>query len=54
MEQIIHLYIAPQCPFEKYWGCFTESLSAFLDYICEELPIDRDRIYLTYKANVWC
>lgn len=41
------IYIAPQCPFEKYWGCFTESLVAFLDYICEELPIDRDRIYLT-------
>ena len=27
------IYIAPQCPFEKYWGCFTESLCAFLDYI---------------------
>lgn len=41
------IYIAPQCPFEKYWGCFIESLGAFLDYICDELPIDRDRIYLT-------
>lgn len=41
------IYIAPQCPFEKYWGCFTESLCAFLDYICEELPIDQNRIYLT-------
>ena len=26
--------IAPQCPNGKYWGCFTESLIAFLDYIC--------------------
>ena len=41
------IFIAPQCPFEKYWGCYTESLLAFLDYICEELPVDKDRIYLT-------
>lgn len=41
------IFIAPQCPKEKYWGCYTESLIAFLDYICEELPIDEDRIYLT-------
>ena len=41
------IFIAPQCPLEKYWGCYTESLLAFLDYICEELPIDKDRIYLT-------
>ena len=41
------IFIAPQCPAEKYWACYTESLFAFLDFICEELPIDRDRIYLT-------
>ena len=41
------IFIAPQCPFDKYWGCYTESLLAFLDYICEELPIDKGRIYLT-------
>lgn len=41
------IYIAPQCPDGKYWGCYTESLIAFLDYICRELPVDRDRIYLT-------
>ena len=41
------IFIAPQCPFDKYWGCYTESLLAFLDYICEQLPIDRDRVYLT-------
>ena len=41
------IYIAPQCPQDKYWGCYTESLLAFLDYICMELPVDIDRIYLT-------
>ena len=41
------IYIAPQCPFEKYWGCFTESLCAFFFFFFEELPVDRDRIYLT-------
>ena len=39
--------IAPQCPNDKYWGCYTESLIAFLDYITETLPIDKKRIYLT-------
>ena len=39
--------IAPQCPFEKYWGCFTESLLAFLDDICKTLSVDLDRVYLT-------
>ena len=39
--------IAPQCPKGKYWGCFTESLIAFLDYIEEKLPVDKSRIYLT-------
>lgn len=41
------IIVAPQCPDNKYWGCFTESLLGFLDYICEELPVDKDRIYLT-------
>ena len=41
------IFIAPQCPFDKYWGCYTESLLAFLDDICDTLPIDRERIYLT-------
>ena len=39
--------IAPQCPRDKYWACYTESLVAFLDYVCETLPIDMDRVYLT-------
>lgn len=41
------IIIAPQCPDGKYWGCFTESLLGFLDYICEKLPIDKSRVYLT-------
>ena len=41
------IFVAPQCPSNKYWGCYTESLLAFLDDICEMLPVDRDRIYLT-------
>ena len=41
------IFIAPQCPAGKFWGCYTESLLAFLDYICETLPIDKERVYLT-------
>ena len=41
------IIVAPQCPYEKYWGCYTESLIAFLDDICEKLPIDMERVYLT-------
>ena len=41
------IFVAPQCPHGKYWGCYTESLIAFLDYICDNLPIDRERVYLT-------
>ena len=41
------IFVGPQCPDGKYWGCYTESLLAFLDYICEELPVDKERIYLT-------
>ncbi len=41
------ILIAPQCPDEKYWGCYTESMLAFLDHLCETLPIDKDRICLT-------
>ena len=39
--------VAPQCPKGKFWGCFTESLLAFLDFICETLPVDPERVYLT-------
>lgn len=41
------LFVAPQCPDDKYWGCYTESLTAFLDFICETYPVDKERMYLT-------
>ena len=41
------IFIAPQCPAKWHWGCYMESLSAFLEYICNELPVDENRIYLT-------
>lgn len=41
------IFVAPQCPAGKYWGCYTESLLAFLDDMCASLPVDMDRIYLT-------
>ncbi len=41
------IFIGPQCPAGKYWGCYTESLIAFIDYICDTLPVDRTRVYLT-------
>lgn len=41
------IIVAPQCPDGKYWGCFTESLLGFLDYICAKLPVDESRVYLT-------
>lgn len=41
------IIIAPQCPDERYWGCYTESLLAFLDWICEEFFVDKSRIYPT-------
>ena len=41
------IFVAPQCPNGKYWGCYTESLLAFIDEITETLPVDKDRVYLT-------
>lgn len=41
------IFVAPQCPHDKYWGCYTESLIAFLDYVCDTMPVDRERVYLT-------
>lgn len=41
------VFVAPLCPADKYWGCYTESLLAFLDEICGSLSIDPDRVYLT-------
>lgn len=41
------MMVAPQCPKDKYWGTFIESLNRFLDRIIAENNIDTDRIYLT-------
>ena len=41
------IFIAPQCPLDKFWGCYTESLLGFVDYICATLPVDMDRVNLT-------
>ena len=41
------IFVAPQCPCGKYWGCYTESLLAFIDYVTASLPVDADRVYLT-------
>lgn len=46
-RQYPFICIAPQCPNGKYWGCYTESIIAFLDYICAKMPVDNERIYLT-------
>ena len=39
--------VGPQCPADKSWGCYIESLNEFLDYILRTLPVDPDRVYLT-------
>lgn len=41
------IFVAPQCPQGKYWGCYTESLLAFLDMVTEKLSVDKNRSYLT-------
>lgn len=41
------ILIAPQCPQGKYWGCYTESLIAFLEEMIATLPVDESRVYLT-------
>ena len=44
---ILFIIIAPQCPSKKYWGCFTESLLAFFDWIADNYQVDKTRVYLT-------
>ncbi len=41
------IFIAPQCPNDKHWISYPESLNAFLDYIIDSLPVDTNRIYVT-------
>ena len=39
--------LAPQCPQNDYWGCYIESLNAFLDTALKEYDVDPKRVYLT-------
>lgn len=41
------IMIGPQCPDDKYWGCYTESLNRFLDDLLETYAIDPKRVCLT-------
>ena len=41
------LMVAPQCPNNDYWGAHIETLDDFLEDMLENLPVDRDRVYLT-------
>ena len=41
------IIVAPQCPEKKYWGCVTESLLAFFDWISVKYSVDKKRVYLT-------
>ena len=41
------IIVGPQCPRNKYWGSYIESLNEFLDHIIEVDNVDVTRIYLT-------
>ena len=43
--QLPVLIVAPQTPIDENWD--TDMLSAFVDHVLDELPVDRDRVYLT-------
>ena len=46
-EEFPFLLAAPQCPADKYWGGYIESLNDFLDGLLDRLRGDADRVYLT-------
>ena len=46
-EEFPFLLAAPQCPADKYWGGYIESLNDFLDGLLDRLRVDADRVYLT-------
>jgi predicted peptidase len=46
-EEFPFIVVSPQCPADSYWVNELESLSALLDEIVKEYPIDPARIYLT-------
>lgn len=39
--------VGPQCPRDRYWGSYLETLNRFLDTVIKENNVDTDRIYLT-------
>ena len=46
-QEFPFVILAPQCPANKYWGAYIESLNAFLDRALEKYDVDPDRVYLT-------
>ncbi|MGM0865695.1 MAG: prolyl oligopeptidase family serine peptidase [Bacillota bacterium] len=46
-EEFPFIVVSPQCPADSYWVNELESLTALLDGIVQEYPIDPARIYLT-------
>lgn len=39
------IIVAPQTPLDEFWDA--DMLSALVDHLLEELPVDRERVYLT-------
>ena len=46
-EEFPFIMAAPQCPRERYWGCYIESLERFRAFLLDTLPVDPGRVYLT-------
>lgn len=41
------IVVSPQCPATSYWTEQIEALNALLAGICDQYPVDQDRVYLT-------
>lgn len=41
------LILVPTCPPDTYWGDQAAALESLIDRICDSVPIDRNRIYLS-------
>jgi predicted peptidase len=39
--------LAPQCPDASHWSDWMQDLENLIDRLCEDLPVDRRRVYLT-------
>lgn len=44
-QKLPFIIVAPQSPADEWWD--TDMLSALVDRVLEELPVDRERVYLT-------